>query len=191
MLLAGMNGNDTIMASSFPATVSVVAIGGEGSDSINGGDESEDILVDGPDDGQDVLNALGGDDALTHNGGADELLGGEGNDLFLSNSVCDGERIVGGPGRDNASWARFKESGAYANLESGLAGRPSERRHAGLRRRTDRLAAGSRGPGGVRNRRRLLSATPARTSCSAAAAPTSTSPAPAKTRSSPTRATPT
>jgi hypothetical protein len=123
VLLAGMGGNDTIAASDFPATVSVVAIGGEGSDSITGGEESEDILVDGPGGGADVLNARGGDDALTHNGGDDELLGGNGNDLFLSSSVCDGERIVGGTGRDNASWARFGE-GVEANLASGAAGRP-------------------------------------------------------------------
>jgi Ca2+-binding RTX toxin-like protein len=123
LLLAGMGGNDTISAGNFPASVGLVAIGGSGNDSITGGEESEDILVDGPDNGQDVLNALGGDDALTHNGGADELLGGNGNDLFLSNSVCDGERIAGGAGRDNASWARFSE-GVEANLATGVAGRP-------------------------------------------------------------------
>jgi Ca2+-binding RTX toxin-like protein len=123
VLLAGMNGNDTIAASSFPASVGVVAIGGEGNDTISGSEESEDILVDGPGGGEDVLSALGGDDALTHNGGADELLGGNGNDLFLSNSVCDDERIVGGAGRDNSSWARFGE-GVEANLAAGTAGRP-------------------------------------------------------------------
>jgi len=123
VLLAGMGGNDMIGASSFPATVSVVAIGGDGDDSIAGGEESEDILVDGPGGGGDVLNALGGDDALTHNGGADELAGGNGNDLFLSSSICDGERIAGGGGRDNASWAQSDE-GAQANLATGAAGRP-------------------------------------------------------------------
>jgi Ca2+-binding RTX toxin-like protein len=123
LLIAGMGGNDTIAAGNFPATVGVVAIGGEGDDSISGGEESEDILVDGPGSGADVLSALGGDDALTHNGGADELLGGNGNDLFLSNSVCDGERIVGGAGRDNSSWARLGE-GIGANLAAGTAGRP-------------------------------------------------------------------
>ena len=125
LLLAGMGGTDLIVASTFPATASVVAIGGEGADSLEGGDEGEEILVDGPGAGADVLAGRGGDEALTHNGGADELLGGEGNDLFLSASVCDGERTVGGPGRDNASWARFKESGAYADLGSGVAGRPA------------------------------------------------------------------
>jgi Ca2+-binding RTX toxin-like protein len=123
VLLAGMGGDDTIAASNFPATVSVVATGGEGTDSIGGGEESEDILVDGPGAGRDVLDARGRDDALTHNGGADELLGGDGNDLFLSVSLCDGERIAGGGGRDNSSWAQSDE-GAFANLATGAAGRP-------------------------------------------------------------------
>jgi len=123
LLLAGMGGADSIVASTFPATAAVVAIGGEGGDSLEGGDESEEILVDGPGSGADVLAGRGGDEALTHNGGGDELLGGDGNDLFLSNSVCDDERIVGGPGRDNSSWARFKE-GVEANLATGAAGRP-------------------------------------------------------------------
>jgi Ca2+-binding RTX toxin-like protein len=123
VLLAGMGGNDTIEATTFPFLVSVFAIGGEGNDTLEGGNESEDVLVDGPGAGKDVLRGLGGDEALTHNGGADELFGGDGNDLFLSNSVCDGEKVVGGPGRDNASWARFGE-GVEANLASGAAGRP-------------------------------------------------------------------
>ncbi|HEU5253174.1 MAG TPA: calcium-binding protein [Solirubrobacterales bacterium] len=123
LLLAGMGGSDAIVASTFPGTVAVVAIGGEGGDSLAGGAESEEILVDGPGTGADLLDGRGGDEALTHNGGADELLGGDGNDLFLSNSVCDGERIVGGSGRDNSSWARFKE-GVAANLGTGSAGRP-------------------------------------------------------------------
>jgi Ca2+-binding RTX toxin-like protein len=123
LLLAGMGGNDTIEAGNFPFSVSVFVTGGEGNDSLQGGEGSEDVLVDGPGSGKDVLAGLGGDEALTHNGGADELLGGNGNDLFLSNSVCDDERIVGGPGRDNSSWARFKE-GVEANLASGTAGRP-------------------------------------------------------------------
>lgn len=123
LLLAGMGGSDAVVASTFPGTVAVVAIGGEGGDSLEGGSESEEILVDGPGAGADVLAGRAGDEALTHNGGADELLGGDGNDLFLSNSVCDGERMVGGSGRDSSSWARFKE-GVAANLAAGSAGRP-------------------------------------------------------------------
>jgi len=123
VLLAGMGGNDTIKATTFPSLVSVFAIGGEDNDTLEGGNESEDVLVDGPGAGKDVLRGLGGDEALTHNGGADELFGGDGNDLFLSNSVCDGEKVIGGAGRDNASWARFGE-GVEANLAAGTAGRP-------------------------------------------------------------------
>jgi Ca2+-binding RTX toxin-like protein len=122
VLIAGMDGADAIAAESFPSSVGLVAIGGEGNDSITGGEASEDVLVDGPGTGQDGLSALGGDDALLHNGGGDDLLGGNGNDLFLSNSVCDGESLAGGSGRDNSSWARFKE-GVGANLETGAAGR--------------------------------------------------------------------
>lgn len=122
LLIAGMDGADTITAATLPSSVGVFLIGGEGADSLEGGEQSEDVLVDGPGGSADVLRGFGGDEALTHNGGADELLGGNGNDLFLSNSVCDGERIAGGPGRDNSSWARFGE-GVEANLASGAAGR--------------------------------------------------------------------
>src|SRR5215218_1840357 len=123
IVLAGMGGQDSLSASGFPPAVTVVELGGEGSDQLLGGFESEDLLVDGPGGGADVLNGLGGDDALLHNGGADQLYGGEGNDLFLSNSVCDGNLLSGGNGRDNASWARFDE-GVGVNLASGQAGRP-------------------------------------------------------------------
>jgi hypothetical protein len=123
IVIAGMNGDDTLTAAGFPSPVTVVLAGGEGSDSLNGGDASEDVLVDGPGPGVDVLNAFAGDDALLHNGGADQLYGGEGNDLFLSNSVCDGNLLSGGNGRDNASWARLGE-GVGANLASHQAGRP-------------------------------------------------------------------
>jgi Ca2+-binding RTX toxin-like protein len=123
LVLAGMDGDDNLSANGFPTSTTIVTIGGAGNDQLLGGPDSEDVLVDGPGVGADLLTGLGGDDALLHNGGADQLFGGDGNDLFLSNSVCDGNQIVGGPGRDNASWARFDE-GVGANLGSGQAGRP-------------------------------------------------------------------
>jgi Ca2+-binding RTX toxin-like protein len=126
IVFAGLGGADTIDASSFPRSTTVVMLGGEGGDSLGGGPESEDVLVDGPDNEgafADILSALGGDDALLHNGGPDQLFGGDGNDLFLSDSVCDGNALIGGADRDNASWARFDE-GVEANLGSGRAGRP-------------------------------------------------------------------
>lgn len=125
ILLAGMGGNDTLHTAGFPATVSVILTGGEGSDDLAGGALTEDVLVDGDKvgAGDDTLSALGGDDALLHNAGADVRLGGEGNDLFLSVSICDGDELRGEGGRDNASWARLEEA-VHANLELGSAGRP-------------------------------------------------------------------
>lgn len=126
ILLAGMGGSDQLETSGFPRTVSVVITGGEGGDSLTGGEETEDVLVDGDSSGSsnDTLSALDGDDALLHNAGPDIRLGGNGNDLFLSNSICDGDLLSGGAGRDNSSWAKFQESGVEANLGLGQAGRP-------------------------------------------------------------------
>jgi Ca2+-binding RTX toxin-like protein len=126
IVLAGVGGNDTLQAPGFPTSTSVVVAGGEGGDSLTGGDLSEDVLADGPDangPGNDELNAFGRDDALLNNGGADRLFGGAGNDLFLSNSICDGDLLNGGTGRDNASWAKFKASGVDARIGAGDAGR--------------------------------------------------------------------
>jgi Ca2+-binding RTX toxin-like protein len=124
IVLAGMGGADTILANGFPPTAGVVVTGGEGGDQLTGGD-SEDVLVDGPGGSGDELSALGADDALIHNGGADERLGGEGNDLFLSVSICDADTLVGGGGRDNASWARLVGEGVGARLDEGRAGEPA------------------------------------------------------------------
>lgn len=124
VVLAGMAGDDVMRADGFPDSTAVVELGGEGADSLTGGNGTEDVLVDGPGGAADTLTALGGDDALLHNGGADTRLGGDGNDLFLSNSICDGDLLDGGNDRDNASWAKFAPSGVEANLGLGEAGGP-------------------------------------------------------------------
>jgi len=124
LLLAGMAGNDTLsVAPSFPHSTSIVALGGDGGDSLTGSEENEDVLADGP--GIDHLAALGGDDALLNNDGTDTLDGGRGSDLLLSDSLCDGDQLGGGEGdyRDNASWTKLKEPVA-ARLDIGVAGRP-------------------------------------------------------------------
>lgn len=122
VVIAGMGGNDTLAANGFPVTVSPILIGGEGADTITGGDASEDVLVDGPGNFEDNLTALGGDDALLHNGGPDTLRGGNGNDLFLSVSICDGEHLIGEAGVDNSSWARLNGEAVAARLDQGIAG---------------------------------------------------------------------
>jgi Ca2+-binding RTX toxin-like protein len=118
IVVAGLGGNDQLTASDFPQATGVVLLGGEGQDSLTGGEGSEDLLVDGRGAAADTLSALGRDDALLHEGGADTLLGGDGNDLFLSTSICDGETIDGGEGRDNSSWARLGNGeGVEARLD--------------------------------------------------------------------------
>jgi Ca2+-binding RTX toxin-like protein len=119
VLLAGNGGDDTLTASQgFPASTSVVLLGGEGNDHLNGG-ETEDALVDGA--GNDTVSAAGGDDALPNNGGADDLAAGSGDDLFISNAVCDGDTLDGGSGRDNANWANFNAA-ISIEMASGAAG---------------------------------------------------------------------
>jgi Ca2+-binding RTX toxin-like protein len=125
VVIAGMGGNDRIEATGFPDGTSVIGLGGVGADTVLGG-ASEDVLVDDPPQSigaasADTLEGGPGDDALIHNGGADTLDGGEGSDLFLSVSICDGERIKGGAAlandRDNASWARLGSIGVDARLD--------------------------------------------------------------------------
>ncbi|HUB99330.1 MAG TPA: calcium-binding protein [Solirubrobacterales bacterium] len=127
VLVAGLEGNDELKAEALPATTSLMLLGGNKADQLTAGNESDDTLVDGP--GNDVLSGLGRDDGLVNNQGDDEVLAGDGNDLILSTVICEGDVINGGPGRDNASWAKFKEEGGTGpgiepRLDQGLAGRP-------------------------------------------------------------------
>jgi Ca2+-binding RTX toxin-like protein len=104
ILLAGLAGEDDLSATGFPASTSVVVLGGAGADDLTGGD-TEDAVVDG--DGDDTVDAGSGDDAVPNNEGDDTLHAGSGEDLFASDSVCEGELLDGGPDRDNANWANF------------------------------------------------------------------------------------
>jgi hypothetical protein len=107
LVLAGLGGDDTLAAADFPPATSVVLLGGDDEDELAGG-PTEDALVDGA--GDDVADAAGGDDAVPNNEGADDLNAGAGEDLFVSDAVCDGDSLDGGPGRDNANWANFDEA---------------------------------------------------------------------------------
>lgn len=118
VVLAGLDGDDTLLAAGFPETTSVVVLGGRGSDRLTGG-ETEDALVDG--EGDDVVRGAGRDDALPNNGGGDALHAGPGEDLFVSDAVCDGDLINGGPDRDNANWANFG-LGVAIDMSRGIAG---------------------------------------------------------------------
>jgi Ca2+-binding RTX toxin-like protein len=104
ILLAGLAGDDVLHALTLPESVAVVLLGNQDGDELAGG-ETEDTLVDGA--GEDAVVAGGRDDAVPNNGGADQLDAGPGDDLFISNAICDGDLIDGGPDRDNANWANF------------------------------------------------------------------------------------
>ena len=116
--IAGLGGDDDITATGFPQEVAVTVLGGEGGDALTGGEMSEDLLVDGQGDFGDAIFGLGGDDALLHEGGPDQIHGGDGDDLFLSTSICDGETLDGEAGVDNSSWAKLKGSGVDARLDA-------------------------------------------------------------------------
>jgi hypothetical protein len=118
IVLAGLDGEDSLLATTFPLTTSVVLLGGGAGDELTGG-QTEDALVDGA--GADVAAAGGGDDALPNNGGADDLDAGPGEDLFVSNAVCDGDVLTGGADRDNANWANFSAAVAI-DMEAKVAG---------------------------------------------------------------------
>lgn len=118
VLLAGLDGEDVLLAPGFPANTSVVLLGNQGDDELTGGG-TEDSLVDGA--GNDAVVADGGDDALPNNGGADRLEAGSGEDLFISNAVCDGDILDGEADRDNANWANFG-AGVTIDLAQGAAG---------------------------------------------------------------------
>jgi Ca2+-binding RTX toxin-like protein len=125
LTLAGLGGADHLAAPGLAETTSLVLLGGEGNDELTAGALSDDTLVDGP--GDDVLRGGAGDDALLNGPGRDELFGEGGNDLLISTVTCEADRIVGGPGRDNASWAKYAGSGGLgveARLDLGRAGRP-------------------------------------------------------------------
>jgi Ca2+-binding RTX toxin-like protein len=127
LLLAGLDGADTLSATGFPEATSVVLLGGEDDDDLNSG-ATEDADIDGA--GDDVVSAGAGDDAVPNNGGADDLDAGAGEDLFIDNAVCDGDQLDGGPDRDNANWANFGSAIAIdmATQRAGLVGGSGEPR---------------------------------------------------------------
>lgn len=129
VLLAGLEGDDVLLAPAFPEAVSVVLLGNQDGDGLSGGD-TEDTLVDGA--GEDTVAAGGRDDALPNNGGADQLDAGPGEDLFISNAVCDGDVLDGGGDRDNANWANFGTGVAIdmGQRRAGLIGSQGEPRCA-------------------------------------------------------------
>jgi Ca2+-binding RTX toxin-like protein len=105
-------GNDLLRVQGSLAAVGSARIaGGYGDDEIHGGPE-DDLIESGP--GADRLYGGAGADGLVGNRpGPTFLYGGKNGDLLAAGGGCAGGRIVGGPGRDDAS---FAETQAHPGL---------------------------------------------------------------------------
>ncbi len=97
-------GNDTMKVEGSLEAVDFVRLaGGEGNDRLEGGPE-DDLIESGP--GADELYGGEGEDGLIGGlPGPTFLYGGPGGDLLAAGGGCAGGAIVGGPGRDDASFA--------------------------------------------------------------------------------------
>lgn len=132
LVMAGLGGPDnlSILGGGFPLATSPQILGGPADDALTGSNTTEDVLVDGPGGGEDHEKGYGYDDWLLNNEGKDLLEGGDGNDLFLSTTTCDGDTLNGaaageeGDGEDqnNASWAKLTPGRVTASLEENLSG---------------------------------------------------------------------
>ncbi len=105
-------GNDSLSVQGSLAAVGSVRIaGGYGDDTIHGGPE-DDLIESGP--GSDRLYGGAGADGLVGGlPGPTFLYGGEDGDLLAAGGGCAGGRMVGGSGRDDAS---FAETQAHPGL---------------------------------------------------------------------------
>jgi Ca2+-binding RTX toxin-like protein len=105
-------GNDSLeIDGSMLAVGSVRLAGGDGNDVIKGGPE-DDLIESGP--GADKLYGGSGADGLVGGlPGPTYLYGGPSGDLLAAGGGCAGGALVGGPGRDDAS---FAETQAHPGL---------------------------------------------------------------------------
>jgi Ca2+-binding RTX toxin-like protein len=97
-------GRDSLQVEGSLAGAENVRIaGGLGNDTIRGGDEDD--LIEGGYGADRLYGGAGADGLIGSRPGPTFLYGGEDGDLLAAGSGCAGGRIVGGPGRDDASFA--------------------------------------------------------------------------------------
>jgi Ca2+-binding RTX toxin-like protein len=115
-------GNDRLTIADDLRTVDQVRVAaGPGDDVIHGGPEADLIEAGG---GRDRLYGGRGSDGLIGGiPGADLLAGGRDGDLLAAGSACIGGALIGGRGRDNASFAETPAHPGvlYASLAAGYA----------------------------------------------------------------------
>lgn len=99
----GPGDDELSLSGDYSLVGGVRATGGPGADVLRGS-AAGDLLEAGA--GADRLFGLGGSDGLVGGiPGPDRLAGGAGGDLLAAGGACVGGVMVGGPGRDNASFA--------------------------------------------------------------------------------------
>ena len=115
-------GDDRLRVEGSLRAVDFVRInGGEGNDVIHGGPE-DDLIESGP--GADRVYGGAGDDGLIGGlPGPTYLYGGPGGDLLAAGGGCAGGALIGGPGRDDASFAETQAHPGtlYISLAAGWA----------------------------------------------------------------------
>lgn len=133
ILMTGNGGNDTLkVGPGFGSRIGARINGGDDSDTLIGGPEDDFLEAGypyrflsegGPTTGRDLLYGGGGDDGLFADRGSDLLSGGKGADLLVSSKdVCQGHRLDGGPGQDNASWAQVGVKGGDFRMKMTIGG---------------------------------------------------------------------
>jgi Ca2+-binding RTX toxin-like protein len=114
-------GNDRLrLTGDLRLVEQVRATGAEGDDELIGAGE-DDLFQAGA--GADILRGGGGTDGLIGGiPGPDIIVGGPGGDLLSAGGACIGGVLIGGPGRDNASFAETPAHPGvlYASLAAGF-----------------------------------------------------------------------
>jgi Ca2+-binding RTX toxin-like protein len=115
-------GDDRLLLGGDLRSVGQVRVtGGPGDDLLRGGAE-DDLFQAGS--GADELRGGAGSDGLIGGiPGPDVIVGGPGGDLVSAGGACIGGALIGGPGRDNASFAETPAHPGvlYASLAAGVA----------------------------------------------------------------------
>lgn len=128
LVLSGFGSNDNLDIVNVGGITDPVFLGGDGLDVLIGGNNTDDFMHDGA--SGDMVQGQAGDDGLVNTYGSDTFMGGVGNDLVESNSVCEGDSLLGGSDLDSSSWVQYRTgsvpgtvSGVLASIYSGNVGR--------------------------------------------------------------------
>jgi Ca2+-binding RTX toxin-like protein len=132
-------GDDSLAMHGMPRGVDATLDGGAGVDRLIAG-RGADTLYAGDDQAPDTLAGAAGDDQLfgvntdhpRRDSGRARKFGGPGDDLLVGGQPCDGDRFVGGSGRnDSASFARVRNAGV--SVRAMIGGRVADPARAAAR----------------------------------------------------------